>query len=209
MITILGYAGPLPVDAPVTRVGGVPLVPDDFDWPVCSECEEPMQFLLQLDLDDLDDPEGAGGGRAGAGGRGLLSVFMCQNDPGGCDEWDPTSGGNRALLFPREGLAPAEVPEDGETLRDESHGVTYRQTGAATYHEARLEAPVLGRLGGAPEWIQADDTPFCASCEERMDFVAQFEEGPHDRTSMNFGGGGNGYAFTCEPCRRAAFCWQR
>ncbi|MDX6328614.1 MAG: hypothetical protein QOI83_997, partial [Streptomycetaceae bacterium] len=44
-----------------------------------------MQFLAQLPLDD---------------GRGVLAVFVCQNDPGMCEDWDPVAGGNRALVFP-------------------------------------------------------------------------------------------------------------
>jgi hypothetical protein len=41
-----------------------------------------------------------------------------------------------------------------------------------------------------------------------MTFAVQLEEGHDYRTAANFGGG-SGYGFTCPPCGRAAFLWQR
>ena len=46
-----------------------------------------MQFVAQVMLGDLGPDDW----------RGVLSVFMCQNDPGMCDEGDPAAGGNQAL----------------------------------------------------------------------------------------------------------------
>jgi hypothetical protein len=72
----------------------------------------------------------------------------------------------------------------------------------------RESRDVLGQLGGVPWWIQSDGKPDCLVCAEPMRFVAQLEEGRDHRTAANFGGGGCGYAFTCEPCGEAAFLWQ-
>jgi hypothetical protein len=47
-----------------------------------------MQFLAQVMLGDLGQE----------GRQGVLSVFICQNDPGLCEEWDPAAGGNQALV---------------------------------------------------------------------------------------------------------------
>ena len=55
-----------------------------------------MQFLAQVRVDDVE-PDAAG----------LLSIFMCQNDPGLCEEWDPVAGGNRAFVF---GTDAVETP---------------------------------------------------------------------------------------------------
>jgi hypothetical protein len=152
-----------------------------------------------------------------AAGRGVLSIFMCQNDPGLCGDWDPASGGNRALLFPRGGLAPTPVPAEGNTLLPEACGIDYVMIDADTYEEARGHwseksgrplREVLGQLGGAPSWLQAEETPSCPSCAQPMGFVAQFEEGHDHSTAANFGGGGCGYAFACEPCGQGAFLWQ-
>jgi hypothetical protein len=203
-------AGPGDAHSPRTRTGGVPLVPGGFTWPGCVECAGPMQFIAQIVLDDLaPDEESELGGT-------MLSVFMCQNDPGMCADWDATSGGNEAMLFPAADLSVAIVPEDGVTTLGVTYKIDYATVAADGYDDAREEwaessgrpiEEVLGQLGGAPEWIQNDETPTCGTCGKPMTFVAQFEEGPDHQYSINFGSG-CGYAFACGTCRDAAFCWQ-
>jgi hypothetical protein len=143
-----------------------------------------MQFLAHLPLE-----------------TGAISVFFCQNDPGMCDDWDATAGGNRAFLFVDE-LRPAAVPAEGATLLG---AVT-----ALALHpdDAPAEVPVLGQWGGTPDWLQGDETPACPSCTSRMTFVAALEEGCHFATEANFGGGGRGFVFACQSCSEAAFLWQ-
>ncbi|WP_327174242.1 hypothetical protein OG599_02400 [Streptomyces sp. NBC_01335] len=70
------------------------------------------------------------------------------------------------------------------------------------------DEPVLGRLGGEPDWIQGDESPDCPVCATRMMFTAELAEGYDFATSANFGGGGRGYVFHCPPCGEAAFLWQ-
>lgn len=201
------YAGTA-ADAPGTRTGGVPLVPPGFRWPRCHECDGPMQFLAQVRLDDIDSAE-----------SGLLSIFMCQNDPGLCDEWDATSGGNRAFVFELDQLTPAAVPPGDNVLLEETSEVAYVPLNdSEDYGEARerwrVESgrpvrDVLGQLGGLPAWLQFDETPTCAVCDLPMSFVVQIEEGHDYQTAINFGGGGCGYGFRCRSCTTAAFLWQR
>ncbi|MER5931145.1 hypothetical protein [Streptomyces sp. NPDC002054] len=198
-------AGPVAPDAPVTRTGGIPLAPAGTEWPHCAECAGPMQFLAQLFLDD---------------GQGVVAVFMRQNQPGLCQEWDPAAGGNRALLFPAEGLAPLPLPparpDDGGVLLPDVHAVAYEPAGDVAYEEAgelwaersgRSESAVLGQLGGTPFWLQYDETPDCPGCAQPMAFTAQLEQGPDPATAMNFGSG-SAYLHACGPCGRAAFGWQ-
>lgn len=189
---LLIHDGVCAADAPAPRTGGVPLVPEGFVWPTCRSCEGPMQFLAHLPLD-----------------HGVVAVFFCQNDPGMCDDWDATAGGNQAYLFPGEStgestgqLRPATVPTEGETLLG---AVTALRPHPA---DAPTQEPILGRLGGAPDWLQNDETPVCPRCSTRMTFTAQLEEGHDHTTSANFGGGGIGYVFSCGPCAQAAFLWQ-
>ncbi|MFE7232443.1 DUF1963 domain-containing protein [Streptomyces sp. NPDC001231] len=197
----------------MTRTGGVPMVPAGFSWPQCAACSGPMQFLAQLLVND----PGAQGARPTASAGWVLSVFMCQNDPGLCDEWDPVAGGNRALLFPGLGLTAAPVPTEGEALLPETCGIDCAVIDAAPYHEARNRwaqahgrplRDVLGQLGGVPSWLQHDETPACPACGQPMSFVVQLEEGRDHRTAMNFGGGGCGYAFACTLCSEGSFLWQ-
>ncbi|MEU7415323.1 YwqG family protein [Streptomyces antibioticus] len=96
--TLMIYDGTAPADSDVPRTGGVPLAPAGFTWPMCG-CGGPLQFFAHLPVED-----------------GVLSVFVCQNDPGACEFWDATSSANRVHLFPREELQPVAVPETGVTL---------------------------------------------------------------------------------------------
>ncbi|MCI3929014.1 hypothetical protein [Streptomyces sp. AN091965] len=216
MTTLLIHAGETGAQAPGPRTGGVPLVPPGFVWPTCRACGGALLFLLHLPLG-----EGGGDGdrdEGGARGRGdVVSVFLCQNDPGMCDEWDATGGANRAYLFAAEGLAAPAVPAHGETRLGAVSALRTEEVDAAGFPEA-LDAwadddaaslLVQGQLGGEPAWIQGDETPHCPGCAERMAFTAQLEEGYDFSTSANFGGGGIGYVFTCARCRDAAFLWQR
>ncbi|MFI2617267.1 hypothetical protein [Streptomyces sp. NPDC018584] len=182
---LLVHGGEAVADALELRTGGVPLVPDGFAWPNCRECGGHMLFFAHLPLD-----------------WGVIAVFLCQNNPGMCDDWDATAGANRAVVFSGP-LSAATVPAEGETL-----------LGAVTAlrpHPADIptEEPVLGWLGSEPPWLQGDETPACPSCAARMTFTAAFEEGADFTTSANFGGGGLGYVFHCRPCSEAAFLWQR
>lgn len=182
---LLIHDGVAAADAPVLRTGGVPLVPDEFAWPRCGECGGAMQFLAHLPL-----------------GIGVVAVFFCQNDPGMCDDWDATGGANQACLFTGE-LSRATVPDEGETLLSAVTALRCRPADMPTGE------PVLGRLGGEPDWLQSDETPGCPRCTARMTFTAELEEGHDFTTSANFGGGGRGYVFTCSPCSEASFLWQR
>ncbi|MFC4071589.1 DUF1963 domain-containing protein [Actinoplanes subglobosus] len=199
MVTLMTYAGAAAADAPGTRTGGVPLVPAGFEWPVCAECDGPMQFLAQVDL-----------------GGGLFSVFMCQNDPGMCDEWDATAGGNRAFVFGAGAVHAATPPGDGVTMLEEVCAVAFAPVDAGGYREAteswsrltgRPAREVLGHTGTAAQWLQNDETPECGGCGRPMTFVVQLDEGHDHRTAINFGNG-YGYGFRCEPCGEAAFLWQ-
>lgn len=202
------YAGAGEADGLVTRTGGIPLAPAGTGWPTCSTCEGPMQFLAQVVLEQQ--------------GR-TMAIFMCQNDPGMCDEWSPTGGGNRALLFPATGLEPIPLPALGEDDEEDVlqlgavHIAAFEASPAADYASAYTEwggregndpAHVLGQFGGQPAWLQGDETPACPGCGQLMGLVAQLEEGPDYATAMNFGGCGSAYAFACTPCDQAVFLWQ-
>jgi hypothetical protein len=166
-----------------------------------------MHFLAQVSLADVE-----------AGNAGLLSIFMCQNDPGLCDEWDATGGGNRAFAFGADAVHIPTPPGDGITLLNETCAVRFEEFDATEYLEAperwhrqtdRPVQEVLGQVGGQAAWLQNDETPVCGGCARPMTFVVQLEEGHDHRTSANFGGGGCGYGFRCGPCGTAAFLWQR
>lgn len=165
-------------------MGGIPLVPEDFEWPSCRTCGGAMQFLAHLPLD-----------------AGTISVFYCQNDPGLCNEWDAAAGGTRAYVF-SEPHRPAVVPGEGATLLGGTTGLRLEP------EDTPAQAPILGRVGGDPDWLQNDETPLCPQCTSPMRFTVELEEGHNFATAANFGGGGRGYVFRCGHCTTAAFLWQ-
>ncbi|MFD9502474.1 hypothetical protein [Streptomyces sp. NPDC060035] len=205
------YDGSAPADSDVPRTGGVPLAPAGFAWPLCG-CGGPLQFFAHLPVED-----------------GVLSVFLCQNDPGACEFWDASSSANRVYLFPREELRPVAVPEAGLTLLPatsaiRTHVVTIdpedvcgeEGIGPDAYDLARSgwkrepeerfgkQREVLGSLGGSPSYLEDDRLPACPSCTGTMEFAAHLEEGIARETAMNLGGQ-LGYVFVCRPCREGAF----
>ncbi|MEU9088143.1 hypothetical protein [Streptomyces sp. NPDC048357] len=214
--TLMIYDGTAPANSDGPRTGGVPLAPSGFTWPMCGcFCGGPLQFFAHLPVED-----------------GVLSVFVCQNDPGACEFWDASSGANRVYLFPREGLQPVAVPEAGVTLLPttsaiRTHVVTLdpedtddhddddelvpdaydlARSGWKREPEERFgkQREVLGSLAGSPSYLEDDRLPACPSCAGTMEFAAHLEEGISSQTAMNLGGQ-LGYVFVCRACREGAF----
>lgn len=138
-----------------------------------------------------------------------LLLFQCQDDPGMCDEWEADSGGNAAIRVRTEGRVPMKVPR-GET---QLPGVSLLRFVPidGTDQEAYVAAvdgdrATLGRLGGAPLWLQTDQTPTC-SCGQKMLLAAMLEN--RGGGGINFGDAGTGYAFYCLHCpTEARFLYQ-
>ncbi|XUY30202.1 hypothetical protein RMR21_023860 (plasmid) [Agrobacterium sp. rho-8.1] len=189
--------------SPETSFGGLPSTDDSFSWPACKSCGGNMQFLGQVR-------------RTGA--QKLYLIFMCQNDPGVCWEWDADRGGNAVVCTGIDNLKTADAPSEGEVVRAGlRYGARIERVQSSTYNSAREEwaqldsrrqRDVLGQIGGNPVWLQGDETPTCHHCDKKMGFVAQLETGPHYETEMNFGGG-CGYLFECK-CEGGSgkFLWQ-
>ncbi|VVP44542.1 DUF1963 domain-containing protein [Pseudomonas fluorescens] len=209
MIRLLLNADVPLATAAVTRFGGRPLIPQDagFQWPCCASCGGLMQFLGQIALDDRDV-------------KRLALVFMCQDDPGMCDEWDASSGGNRVIVVAAadDAWQLAELPEGDSLVRDTVYGARLEDVDSGGYDDASQQwaqknhcspRQILGQLEGEPSWIQPDETPTCDLCGNNMKFIAQLEQGPDHRTEMNFGGGGSAYVFRCSCIQHTAkFLWQ-
>ncbi|MFN8395469.1 MAG: hypothetical protein U0176_12570 [Bacteroidia bacterium] len=149
--------------------------------------------------------------------RGMNLVFMCENDPGMCDDWDANGGGNKVIRMHPEDLIPMQIPANGDTLRPVEHGAALENVEAEDYDEAREQwckqngkagREILGQMYGEPSWIQGDETPNCDECGQPMRHVAQIEQGPDWKTEMNFGGGGCAYLFDCACEGSAKFLWQ-
>ena len=202
MFALLAYDRVAPA-APTheTYFGGKPSLASGSSWPICRSCRGNMQFLGQVQ----------------DGANSHIALFMCQNDPGMCDEWDANAGGNCAMQVDDGSMSAIDPPAEGEVSRGDAYGMRPVIRNEGGYQDARkawLAAGgqargILGSLGGVPDWVQADETPTCDECAAPMDFVAQLEEGPDHRTAMNFGGGGLAYVFKCTCGHKSAkLLWQ-
>lgn len=187
--------------------GGKPNAPEGpFEWPTCASCDGHMQFLGQIPVETQQ------------GDASLLLLFMCQNDPGLCHEWDADAGGNAVIVVPAQSLELVDPPEEGETIRPVRYGAAVVKVEGENYDEAREDwaastganvRNVLGQIGGSPAWLQGEEVPSCDSCNAPMSFVAQLEEGPDHETAMNFGGGGCAYIYHCRRDKdQAKMLWQ-
>jgi hypothetical protein len=176
------------------RVGGRPLVLAGFEWPRCKACGGPMQFEFYIPLDEFH----------GLAGRALLA-FQCQNQPGLCDEWDPNSGGNCAVVVDAAGSVAVEPPRLTSAQDKQFKGDRTLIEPPRALVSASIEESAVGTVGGEPVWVQADETPTC-TCGAQMTLAMQLDEAAHD--GLNFGGGGTAYTFVCSPCSIARFLWQ-
>ena len=204
--TLMIHAGPAPEDAPINRTGGLPLLPDDVEWPRCRDCGGNLQFIARLVQDQR-----------------VVQVFMCDNDPGSCESWEP-NGANAVLVAPAGPAPVRRPPAEGVTTLGSVSAFELVHSDAVPakpysepYDAAREEwlagsgrkgRQILGQLGGTPSWIQGDQVPDCPECGVPQRFVAQLEEGADHRTSANYGGG-CAYVFACAEHDLGTFLWQQ
>ncbi|MER2561490.1 MAG: DUF1963 domain-containing protein [Myxococcaceae bacterium] len=167
--------------APVTRLGGRPLVPASFDWPTCGDCQRPLQFLAQL-----------------ASSNDLLLLFSCHATScvvGG----GPDLPSNRVVRVPAVGSELRDAPEQTPTLPlTPVEFVSFDQPNRS-YDEARFDPGrfVFGMMGGEPDSVSGH-VPHCTACARPMRFVASLEEG----SLFNFAGV-QAFVFACEGCTAA------
>jgi len=130
-----------------------------------------------------------------------------------CESWDGESGANAAILVD-EGFDQIQPPSEGVTTLDESMLIELVDFEEASDYDAAFEQfndtvfdeaeSYIGKLGGYALWTQNDEHPNC-KCGAKMDFVLELIESG----GMNFGGGGEAYAFVCSECNDSArLVWQ-
>lgn len=182
-----------------TRLGGRPLAPASLAWPACGTCAQPMQFNAQLRLRHLapELPDG------------LMLLFQCVSDPGGCMSWYSEGGANAAVRVPIDVPLVLHRPPSNDhapcTLGAITGVVERDLVGADYFAVTDGDRAVVGGFGGEPAWLQADETPDCR-CGVAMRFVAQLEA---RLPGMDFGDAGCGYVFACAACdHEARWLWQ-
>jgi hypothetical protein len=182
---------PLPDEAaPLTRLGGRPLAPAEFVWPRCASCKQPLQFLAQVRLRDVDVnwPDR------------LLLLFACVTVDTFCEVNKPDSEGNHAACVDAVGSSLVTPPTPLAMRRLEGVSLVPFDS---DYEVARDELStattfVYGQVG-EPATSVSGFVPACAACREPMQFVAQLEEGPDADSQFPFNGT-TGFAYVCGAC---------
>ncbi|MFL5814072.1 MAG: DUF1963 domain-containing protein [Bdellovibrionia bacterium] len=208
---------------PYTQYGGTPLLKEDEPWPNCKSCSSPFALVYQVDLQKL--PLSV---RKSITGKGVFQIFhclkeSCLNRLGESDEDDhyaylcrivPRSElaqtKEKKALLEKRGIKAWKRQEDGldypnilsqnqleklpTELRSLVANVSFEEAYAQHY-------PVqTDKIGGAPSWLQSDETPRCPQCPRDkglMKFLMQFNSGKEEKSELEFGDSGCAYVFQC------------
>lgn len=213
-----------------SKFGGKPWLPLGEPWPECPNCNEPMQFFMQLNLNTI--PESL----EGDFGDGLLQLFYCTNDEPDCavetEAWFPFSKGSLVRIVPiADGTTEAEShdmalelepfpeklivgwdelldypdPEEAEAMGADLSDEDWEQLEAL--EKTGLTVPRdADKLSGWPFWAQSAEYPDCPICAGRMQFIFQIDS--EMNLPFSFGDGGCGYLMQCEMHQeQVAFSW--
>jgi hypothetical protein len=151
----------------------------------CVNCNAPLHLLATL---DAHDPELAVKRRP----QRWLHILTCLN----CDSYASP------LFWKRED----EVFEVLQQARGQSFGefppfLEERELRLAPVGPQRVDDGTRSprhRIGGPPDWIQAEYVPVCPECGIDMAFVAQIDT--DDDLNIQFSDNGILYAFICQTC---------
>jgi uncharacterized protein YwqG len=210
--------------------GNTPFMPADSEWPECDGCEEPLQFVWQIDFAQA-------GGEGAFVDLGLFQFFYCWDcfplvgeDLGLTTRWYPDYDRRKARKVPqidspeneggdhRRVVAPRvfrwvpflSVPSVNANKLPVPERAMHKVVGDnderlfdvyASTEEFHLNDREYCQVGGYARWIQFDDTPNCQVCCKPCEFVAAIGS---EGTGMLWGDSGYWYFFAC---RRTEACY--
>jgi uncharacterized protein YwqG len=192
-----------------SKFSGRPWLHAEENWPLCQNCQKPLQLMLQLNTSELPAE------MREKAGTGLIQLFYCVNTEPfcaiDCEAWYP---------FAKSVLARQVQPDDAGSESDlpdqafPAKRITGWEAGAEEYpspaeamdllaeHETALTdneydllleemAPAAGeKLGGWPAWAQGVEYPLCPDCKEPMEVIFQLDSDqnlPHGWGDMGVG----------------------
>lgn len=195
-----------------SKFSGIPWLAHNEEWPLCPNCNQPLNLFVQLNLKDLPEipdkckPDG------------LIQLFYCIRSEPSCEtdceaflpfsqsvvvrRVDPSDAIPREKAYspPKEAFPPKqiinwekkddypnweELSESGLSLSDAEENLLYE-----------LGFPLTGdKLLGWPAWVQGIEYPDCPDCEERMHLL--FQTDSEDNIPYMFGDVGCGHITQC------------
>lgn len=207
------------MDAPVSRVGGLPLAPAGAPWPGCATCGDPMQFILQLRLRDV--------GGVLAATDGLLLVWQCESHGASCEPGEPDGRANFATFTTLDRLRVMPSPHPWPRREPpcqlfgcyELMTVPIERPVRAAYADEdawraadpyqRLiqdDRDVVGLVTPRLDWLRGDPALRCDACDLPLVPILQIENKAGG--GIGFGMLGAGYALYCEGCVQATWLHQ-
>lgn len=195
-----------------SKFAGTPFISQDEEYPLCLNCDKPMQLFLQLNLIEL--PVAA----LDQFGQGLLQLFYCTNEKPLCEvecsAFFPFAKSVLARIIKPEDIVPpfkkpsfgGKFPpklitdweetddyfnwEEGESLGIELAESVWEEVNEAGYPRGG------DKLFGYPMWIQGIEYPDCPTCGEQMRLVFQIDS--EDNLPFMFGDVGCAHLTQCK-----------
>jgi hypothetical protein len=156
----------------LSRLGGLPTLPPEIDWPRQRQSGTPLHFLAQIDLSRLPSMPPDVAGSPPLPKSGLLFFFadmveeMLWNDNGGPFATTRVVFANQAGP---ERSPPDDMPEILHGFGEQAGGF---ETGISLYPHATLEPHVIDTFDGIDPYPSPDDTYSAAA---RAAMVASIE----------------------------------
>jgi uncharacterized protein YwqG len=152
-----------PIDS---KIGGVPYLLPNEEWPLCRSCHEPLTFFLQLNSTQLKKP---------IFGQGLLQVFYCTNE----DSFQPFDQSHflRLLRGTESPLNPSDERENPTPLNPSDERKDMWET-----KPLRRKGGYGGTKSPHPtenvivDWKQTDDYPSNIELTEMGIDLSDFED---------------------------------
>lgn len=208
-----------------SKIGGKPWLSADESWPICPNCHKPMQFFLQLNLNEIQRNLNRNFG------KGILQLFYCTNtEPHcevDCDGWEPfTKTKIVRIVQPNSMPNAVEIPDiedlfEAKLIIGWEERYEYPHTQEELGNEIILDKQewkildeiidkraIVDKLAGWPDWLQYPDYPNCPTCNQIMNkFIFQIDS--DDNIPYMWGDTGIGYLVQCpRHQQQLAFLWQ-
>lgn len=173
-----------------TRTGGRAMMGENETWPSCGNCQNPLTFMMQCNLDAL--PDGMTDHDSG-----VLRFFYCMHEDcvgmGGWDAFDPQHhlsvlNGDGHFQTAPEGTFAIKPQFVSDTIKTEDfpHWPD-RQGLELPESDTKIHALSGHKYAGWPHWIQGAERPNCPDCSAVMEPFIQLDQDWN--RDFNFGGG--------------------
>lgn len=203
----------------ISHFGGRPYAELGENWPICPDCELPLTFICQVNLNEVAPNLFPG--------IGLFTFFFCwdcfpNGDEGETEDlwvvkFYPHPESSRAMRLkatPRnqEPVKPCsfisksvltapdwegmfvwcpEAVDEANKINSDEPWVAYDQA----LEELGCFNEIATQVGGYPHWLQAEDTPRCPQSDAPLVLMAQIDS--ERKAGVTWGDGGSAYLFIC------------